>query len=171
MPDKTMATEDAAALVESGMTIGLGGWGLRRKPMALIRALLRSDLEDLTVVTFGGPDVGLLVHAGTSTSVSTTRACMSRGSGQPWSGSTSYRPARGWVQMCSRRTPNSNSSPPRTPTNPMLQPPLDLDVALVHVNSAMDPSLWQTFKQEFLCGDEAAYHAAVARFHEEENTR
>ncbi|MGW1554213.1 hypothetical protein, partial [Streptomyces sp. NPDC002346] len=25
------------------MTIGIGGWGSRRKPMALVRALLRSD--------------------------------------------------------------------------------------------------------------------------------
>lgn len=46
------------------MTIGIGGWGSRRKPMALVRAILRSDLTDLTVVTFGGPDVGLLSAAG-----------------------------------------------------------------------------------------------------------
>ena len=30
------------------MTIGIGGWGPRRKPMALVRAILRSDLTDLT---------------------------------------------------------------------------------------------------------------------------
>src|SRR5699024_3740051 len=51
-------------LVESGMTIGLGGWGSRRKTMALIGALLRTAVTDLTVVSFGGPDVGLLVEAG-----------------------------------------------------------------------------------------------------------
>ena len=33
------------------MTIGIGGWGSRRKPMALVRALLRTDVKDLTVVT------------------------------------------------------------------------------------------------------------------------
>jgi len=50
--------------IESGMTVGIGGWGSRRKPMSLVRALLRSDVTDLTVVAFGGPDVGLLVDAG-----------------------------------------------------------------------------------------------------------
>lgn len=42
------------------MTLGIGGWGSRRKPMALVRALLRSEITDLTVVSYGGPDVGLL---------------------------------------------------------------------------------------------------------------
>jgi len=50
--------------IESGMTIGIGGWGSRRKPMAFIRALLRTDVTDLTVVSYGGPDVGLLCSAG-----------------------------------------------------------------------------------------------------------
>ena len=44
----------------SGMTIGIGGWGARRKPMSLIRAICQSDLKDLTLVSYGGPDVGLL---------------------------------------------------------------------------------------------------------------
>ena len=46
------------------MTIGIGGWGPRRKPMALVRAILRSDLKDLTLVSWGGADVGLLLRAG-----------------------------------------------------------------------------------------------------------
>jgi glutaconate CoA-transferase subunit A len=46
------------------MTIGFGGWGSRRKPMAVVRAILRSDITDLTVVAYGGPDVGLLCAAG-----------------------------------------------------------------------------------------------------------
>lgn len=64
MSDKTMELEEFASTIESGMTIGIGGWGSRRKPMALVRALLRTDVKDLTVVTFGGPDVGLLCAAG-----------------------------------------------------------------------------------------------------------
>jgi glutaconate CoA-transferase subunit A len=32
--------------------------------MALVRALLRSDITDLTVISYGGPDVGLLAAAG-----------------------------------------------------------------------------------------------------------
>ncbi|MFE3903359.1 CoA transferase subunit A [Streptomyces sp. NPDC059153] len=59
-----MTAEEVAGRLRSGMTIGIGGWGSRRKPMALVRALLRSDLTDLTVVSYGGPDVGLLAAAG-----------------------------------------------------------------------------------------------------------
>ncbi|MFF8596495.1 CoA transferase subunit A [Streptomyces sp. NPDC015220] len=59
-----MTAEEVVARLESGMTIGIGGWGSRRKPMALVRALLRSDVTDLTVVSYGGPDVGLLAAAG-----------------------------------------------------------------------------------------------------------
>lgn len=58
-------TEDGViAELRDGMTIGIGGWGSRRKPMSLVRAILRSPLRDLTVVTYGGPDVGLLCAAG-----------------------------------------------------------------------------------------------------------
>jgi glutaconate CoA-transferase subunit A len=46
------------------MTLGIGGWGSRRKPMALVREILRSPLKDLTVVTYGGPDAGLLCKYG-----------------------------------------------------------------------------------------------------------
>lgn len=64
MSDKTMSAEEAVGRLESGMTLGIGGWGSRRKPMALVRALLRTDVTDLTVVSYGGPDVGLLAAAG-----------------------------------------------------------------------------------------------------------
>jgi glutaconate CoA-transferase subunit A len=59
-----MTADEVAAQLRNGMTIGIGGWGSRRKPMALVRAILRSDVRDLTVVSFGGPDVGLLCAAG-----------------------------------------------------------------------------------------------------------
>ncbi|RXS86367.1 CoA transferase subunit A [Streptomyces sp. TM32] len=64
MTDKTMTPEDVVSRLRSGMTLGIGGWGARRKPMALVRALLRSDITDLTVLSYGGPDVGLLAAAG-----------------------------------------------------------------------------------------------------------
>ncbi|WP_300267654.1 CoA transferase subunit A [Microbacterium sp.] len=64
MSDKRSSIDEAVASLESGMTIGIGGWGSRRKPMALVRAILRSDLTDLTVVAFGGADIGLLAAAG-----------------------------------------------------------------------------------------------------------
>ena len=46
------------------MTLGIGGWGPRRKPMALVREIVRSPLKDLTVVSYAGPDVGMLCAAG-----------------------------------------------------------------------------------------------------------
>lgn len=64
MSDKTLSLEDLPHHIESGMTVGIGGWGSRRKPMALVRRLLRSDVTDLTLVTLGGPEVGLLCAAG-----------------------------------------------------------------------------------------------------------
>lgn len=63
MSDKRTTLDEAVSSIESGMTIGIGGWGSRRKPMAFIRALLRTDVKDLTVVTYGGPDLGLLCSA------------------------------------------------------------------------------------------------------------
>lgn len=62
--DKRMTVDEVVGSLESGMTIGIGGWGPRRKPMALVRALYRSDLTDLTIVSWGGADVGLLARAG-----------------------------------------------------------------------------------------------------------
>jgi glutaconate CoA-transferase subunit A len=64
MNDKVMTLDEVVAQLKPGMTVGIGGWGSRRKPMALVRAILRSDLSDLTVVSYGGPDVGLLMAAG-----------------------------------------------------------------------------------------------------------
>src|ERR1700735_5495014 len=64
LADKRMSEDDVVARLRSGMTVGIGGWGSRRKPMSLVRAILRSDLRDLTVVSYGGPDVGLLCAAG-----------------------------------------------------------------------------------------------------------
>ncbi|MEV1179462.1 CoA-transferase [Nonomuraea sp. NPDC049784] len=58
-----MSAEQVAGEIESGMTVGIGGWGSRRKPMALVRALLRSPADDLTIISYGGPDVGMLCAA------------------------------------------------------------------------------------------------------------
>ena len=64
MADKRITEDDVVASLRDGMTIGIGGWGSRRKPMSLVRAILRSSLKDLTLVSYGGPDVGLLCKAG-----------------------------------------------------------------------------------------------------------
>lgn len=62
--NKVISARDAVAQLRDGMTIGIGGWGPRRKPMALVRELLRSPLRDLTIVAYGGADVGMLCAAG-----------------------------------------------------------------------------------------------------------
>ena len=59
-----MTPEEVVAELRDGMTIGIGGWGSRRKPMALVRAILRSPLKNLTIVCYAGPDAGLLVASG-----------------------------------------------------------------------------------------------------------
>ncbi len=64
MNDKRMTVDEAVAEVTDGMTIGFGGWGSRRKPMAFVRALVRKGVKDLTVVSYGGPDVGILCATG-----------------------------------------------------------------------------------------------------------
>jgi glutaconate CoA-transferase, subunit A len=64
MPDKRATLEEVVGELRDGMTIGIGGWGSRRKPMAVVRAILRSSVTDLTIVSYGGPDVGLLCAAG-----------------------------------------------------------------------------------------------------------
>ena len=51
--------------VPDGATIGIGGAGLARKPMALLRALVAAGARDLTVVSFlGSVDVELLIASG-----------------------------------------------------------------------------------------------------------
>jgi len=59
-----LSADEIVAELRSGMTIGIGGWGSRRKPMALVRAILRSSLTDLEIVSYAGPDLGLLLAAG-----------------------------------------------------------------------------------------------------------
>ncbi|MEL4180368.1 CoA transferase subunit A [Roseateles sp. PN1] len=64
MANKQMSAAAVVAQLKDGMTIGIGGWGPRRKPMALVREILRSPLKDLTIVAYGGADVGMLCAAG-----------------------------------------------------------------------------------------------------------
>ncbi|MFZ4688085.1 MAG: CoA transferase subunit A [Polymorphobacter sp.] len=64
MLDKRMTLSEIVGELRDGMTLGIGGWGPRRKPMALVREILRSDLKDLTIVAYGGADVGMLAAAG-----------------------------------------------------------------------------------------------------------
>jgi glutaconate CoA-transferase subunit A len=64
MVDKRVTEDEIVGELADGMTIGIGGWGSRRKPMSVVRAIARSSLSDLTLVSCGGPDVGLLCATG-----------------------------------------------------------------------------------------------------------
>lgn len=68
-PSKELTIDQVVGRLENGMTIGIGGWGSRRKPMALVRAIMRSNLTDLHLVSYAGPDVGLLLAAGKASKV------------------------------------------------------------------------------------------------------
>jgi glutaconate CoA-transferase subunit A len=62
--DKRMTEDEFVGELRDGMTIGIGGWGSRRKPMSLVRAIVRSGVKDLTVVAYGGPEIGILAATG-----------------------------------------------------------------------------------------------------------
>ncbi len=64
MSGKLLAERDVVDQLSDGMTIGIGGWGSRRKPMSIVRAIACSDLQDLTIVSCAGPDLGLLCATG-----------------------------------------------------------------------------------------------------------
>lgn len=53
------------------MTLAIGGFGLDRKPMSLVRAIVQSGIRELTVETYaGGLDIEALVLAGKLSCVS-----------------------------------------------------------------------------------------------------
>ena len=62
--NKTCSIGEIVSEIESGMTIAIGGWGARRKPMAFVRELIQSPVTDLTLLSYGGPDVGMLAATG-----------------------------------------------------------------------------------------------------------
>jgi glutaconate CoA-transferase subunit A len=62
--DKRVSEDEVIAELRDGMVLGIGGWASRRKPMSLVRAIARSSLKELTIVSYAGPDVGLLCALG-----------------------------------------------------------------------------------------------------------
>ena len=64
MTDKVLNLQEVIAQIHSGDTIAIGGWGPTRKPMALLKAIVRSKVKDLTVISFAGIDLDMLVGAG-----------------------------------------------------------------------------------------------------------
>ena len=63
--DKRMSIGEVIDRIPNGAKVAIGGSSISRKPMALVRALARSDRRDLTlIVDVGGPDVDLLLGTG-----------------------------------------------------------------------------------------------------------
>ena len=63
--NKLLSLDEAAALVTSGSTMGLGGMTLYRRPVAFVRALLSTEATDLTLLALTcGFESDLLVGAG-----------------------------------------------------------------------------------------------------------
>ena len=165
-PSKELSIDDVVARIESGMTVGIGGWGSRRKPMALVRAILRSDLTDLHVISYAGPDVGLLLAAGKAGKVTYAFATLDSIPLEPLFGRARQEGTaqfREWdegmfqtgLRAAAQRVPFlpmraglgsavlENDSDLRTVTSPyddgeelVAVPALTLDVALVHMNRA-----------------------------------
>lgn len=67
--NKVISLDEVPGLISDGMTIGIGGWGSRRKPLALIAAVVRSGAQNLNIVSFGGADVGILCATGQATTI------------------------------------------------------------------------------------------------------
>ncbi|MBV0932671.1 CoA transferase subunit A [Marinobacterium weihaiense] len=163
--NKLMTTAEAVAQLRDGMTIGFGGWGPRRKPMAIVREILRSDVKDLTVVSYGGPEVGMLCAAGKVKKLIFGFATMDAIPLEPW-----FRKVRqaGEIEVmeldegmfqwglraagmrvpflptrCGLATDVTTHNDLRTIKSPyddgeelLAMPALNLDVAFVHVNKA-----------------------------------
>jgi len=63
--NKVVSSDDVVAEIRDGATVAIGGSSLSRKPMALVRALARSDRKNLRlIVNVGGPEVDLLIGTG-----------------------------------------------------------------------------------------------------------
>ncbi len=63
---RVLGLAEAAAFVRDGMVIGLSGFSYQNPPMALVRAILRRRVKDLTIVSgpTSGIETDLLIGAG-----------------------------------------------------------------------------------------------------------
>lgn len=163
--NKQMTTAEAVAQLRDGMTIGFGGWGPRRKPMAIVREILRSDVKDLTVVAYGGPEVGMLCAAGKVKKLIFGFATLDAIPLEPWfrklrqageievmeldEGMFQWGLRAAGMRMpflptrCGLATDVTTHNDLRTITSPyddgeelLAMPALNLDMAFVHVNKA-----------------------------------
>lgn len=65
MIDKVISLAEAARRVQSGDTLAFGGMNLYRRPVAFVRELLKTDVQDLTLLSFTSSyESDLLIGAG-----------------------------------------------------------------------------------------------------------
>ena len=62
--DKTMTVDEIVGQIKDGDTIAIGGWGPVRKPMAILRAIAKSKLKNLTFLSAGGLEMDMMLGAG-----------------------------------------------------------------------------------------------------------
>jgi glutaconate CoA-transferase subunit A len=62
--DKRMTPQEVVAQIKDGDTVAIGGWGPFSKPMVLVREIVKSKLKDLTIISFAGIDIDMLIGAG-----------------------------------------------------------------------------------------------------------
>jgi glutaconate CoA-transferase subunit A len=183
------ATLDASLLrdlVPDGATVAIGGAGLNRKPMSLVRTLVDAGTRDLVVVAFlGSVDVELLLAAGAVAELHTAgvsldgfglapayRSARQRATPRvvEWSEGTLVAAleaaSRGVPSMPTTTSPNSEvvavnpwlavHPDPFTGDPVVLARALRLDVALIHAPAA------DTANNLYIDGD-AAVDALIAR--------
>ncbi len=62
--NKQMTVDQVVKQIKNGDTIVIGGWGLVRKPLGIVRAIAQSNLKDLTIIALAGMDLDMLIAAG-----------------------------------------------------------------------------------------------------------
>jgi glutaconate CoA-transferase, subunit A len=160
--------DEVAAAVPSGATIALGGSGMQRKPMGMLRAVVAAGITDLRVVSFvGAIDVEFLIASGAVSEIHTAGVALegvglapayrrARQDGAPRVVEWSEGSLHAALEAASRSLPSmpstTSAASELVDTNPWLKIASDpfegtpvvqvralpVDVALLHVSGADD---------------------------------
>ena len=145
-PSRGKLTDAASALrpyLTDGMCIGLGGFGLDRKPMTLVREIADSPVTELVLETFaGGLDVELLLAAGKVARISACHVGLDHFGLAPLfrkarqSGAVFFEEWSEWTQLAAWRAAAEQA--------PYAVVPLDPETGLLKVNPHImaAPPLW-----------------------------
>lgn len=139
-PGKVTDAESALQpFLADGMCVGLGGFGLDRKPMALVRELAVSPVRNLVLETFaGGLDVEVLIAAGKVARVSACHVGLDHFGLAPLfraarqSGAIEFEEWSEWTQLAAWRAAAEKA--------PYAIVPLDPKTDLLKVNPHIKPA-------------------------------